>query len=1110
MKKKFTQLWKLMKICLCQMIIGMTLCGMVIAHENRAQLLDRKVTLSVADIPLEQAIRELGQAGQVDFFYSIDHLEIGTLVSVEARDEKLGDVLRNLLLPHGISFKVNETKAVIFLKRADMPGGETAPASNGKEVFRTVSGTVTDADTRLPMAGVNVLVKGTVNGTTTGGDGTYSLTADDSDILVFSFIGYAAAEVAVGSRTVIDVALVQDVKSLGEVVVNAGYYETTRELQTGNIVKVESKDIERQPVQNPLAALQGRVAGMEIVQATGVPGGNFRVRIRGTNSIANGNDPLFIVDGVPYTSTPLTFSETSSGILGNSLNPMGGSSPLSNINPSDIESIEVLKDADATAIYGSRGANGVVLITTKKGKAGATRVSFNGYTGFGKVTRRMEMLDTRQYVAMRKEAFLNDGVTPTLSNARDLLEWDTTRYTDWQDELIGGVARTTNAQLSLSGGNEITRFSVGAGYYRETTVFPGDNADQRISARLNVTNNGFDGRLRTMASVNVSAGMTDLLNQDLTRKAISLPPNAPALYDDSGNLNWEGWASSGNLENPLSYLNRRYEAHSGNLIGSVETGYLVLPALEIKTRLGFTTTSLDAVNLKPISALAPSAAANAENTTSFSNSTFRNWVVEPQVQWKPRTGDHRFELLAGTQFLDQVTDGLAQTATGFSSEVLMKNLTAAPNRTLGTNYYANYRYHAVFGRINYNFDNRYIVNLTGRRDGSSRFGPGRQFANFGAVGFAWILSNEKIFDQVGFLSFAKLRGSAGVTGNDQLTDYQYLDAYTSSSGTYLGSVGLRPARLANPDFAWETNRKLEAALDLGFLDGKISFSLSAYLNRSSNQLVGYPLPPSTGFTAVQANLPAIVQNSGVEIELNTTTLERNNFSWSTFLNISVPRNKLVAYPDLENSAYAQTYIVGEPLTARRFYQYTGVDPQTGLYTIADADNNGTYNYDDRTAIRSRGHQYYGGLQNSLQYKSFRLDVLLQFVRQQGFNYLYYKPYPGFVENQPTFVLERWQEETQFTNIQRFGQSSPVSQAYARVNVSDRTIDDASFVRLKTLSVSYDLTDAQLAKIRLEGLRFYIQCQNLLTITKYKGLDPESQGTYLPPLKVIATGLMITL
>lgn len=1103
-----------MKICATQAMMAIIVCGASIAHDNYAQLLDTKVTLSLREVPLEVALKKLESATGVKMFYSIDQLHLYEKVSIEAEGQTLRAVLDALLTTYNIRYKVNERKGAVILKRQTEagPGDQGSlnelPQSRDTHVPFVITGRVSDAATQQPMAGVNIVVKGTTVGTTTDADGKYSIEADDGDILVFSFIGYTALELVVNSRSVIDVSLEEDVKSLGEVVINAGYWQVTDTERTGNITKIEAKEIRKQPVQNPLAALQGRVAGLEVIQSTGVPGGNFTVRIRGTNSIANGNDPLFIVDGVPYTSRTMSFNETSRGILGNFL----GASPLNNINPSDIESIEVLKDADATAIYGSRGSGGVILVTTKKGQVGKTKVDVNFYSGAGRVSTKFDQLDTRQYIDMRKEAFANDGTVPTISNARDLLEWDTTRYTDWQKELLGGTALTSDGQISISGGEKYTQFSVGVGYHRETTVFPGANSDQRVSSHTSITTSTPNGKFRSFVTLNYSVNSSDLLSQDLTSAALLLPPNAPALYDETGNLNWDGWSTSGSLENPVAYTKRMYEANTNALVGSLEVGYSIIPNLEIKSRFGYTNNGMKAVRMIPLSSLAPSVSSMSLNETHFSNSAFQNWMVEPQLNWTPKLGRGEFAVLIGSQFLDQTTEGLAQKATGFTSEALMQNITAGPNRTFGSNYYSQYRYHAIFGRVNFNYDSRYIINITGRRDGSSRFGPGRQFANFGALGVGWIFSNENfIKNAVPFLSYGKLRGSYGITGNDQLTDYQYLDSYTSSPYPYQGTLGLTPERLSNPDFAWETNKKLEVAVEVGFAEDRVVTSASLYRNRSSNQLVGYPLPPTAGFNSIQANFPALVQNTGVEIEINTVNLRFNGFRWATGLNVSVPRNKLVKFPNLASTpAYVNRYVVGEPLSIAKLYSHTGVDPLTGIYQFQDVNEDGNFDNADRQSIRFIGAELFGGLNNSFSYKGFQLDVLFQFTKQSSRNILNVKSAPGQTySNQPESVEQRWQNPGDIADTQRFGRTSVTTFPYALFTNSDKVVSDASFIRLKNLSISYTLPVQWISKAGASNARIFMHGQNLVTISKYEGLDPETGNSFLPPLRVLTGGFSLT-
>lgn len=1102
-----------MKICTLQVMIATVLCGVAAAHTTYAQLLEKKVTLSLNAVPLETALKQIEEATHVKFFFSVDQLELEEEISIEVVDKSLGDVLDEMLEPHQITYKVHEKELTITLKKRRGVASEEARLSNEKktsvQTVGTITGKVKDAVTQQGMAGVNVVIKGTTVGTTTDADGRFSLQADDKDILVFSFIGYTTFEAQVNGRIVFDVVLQEDITSLKEVVVNAGYYTTTRETQTGNIAKVESKDIQKQPVSNPLAALQGRVPGLEIIQQNGVPGGNFKVRIRGTNSIANGNDPLYIIDGVPYTSTSMSFVETSGNILG-SPSPIAsqGSSPLNSLNPSDIESIEVLKDADATAIYGSRGANGVLLITTKKGKIGKTKVDFNFYTGAAKVPNKMNLLSTEQYIEMREEAFVNDNIIPTAADAPDLLVWDTTRYTNWQKELIGGSAQITDAQLSISGGEKNTQFLIGGGFHKETTVFPGNNADQRISIHANITNASHDQKLKTSFSINYSVNYSDLLSEDLTNRALTLPPNAPALYDEKGELSWTNWNA---IENPLAFLKRKYESTTNNLFGNAIVSYAILPTLEIKTNLGYTNINGKAITVIPISSQNP--AGSFINRSVFSGNDFQNWIVEPQLNWKPKVGEGLLDILLGTTFLDQKSEGLAQYANDFSSEALMKNIGAASTIFSSTNYYSQYRYHAIFGRINYALKERYIINLTGRRDGSSRFGPGKQFAVFGAIGSAWVFSREDfVKNGIPFLSFGKIRASYGTTGNDQIGDYQFLDTYTSS-GPYQGKIGLTPVRLNNPDFAWETNKKLEGGIDLGFVKDRISIGVSYYRNRSSNQLIGFPLAPTAGFSSIQGNFPATTQNTGIELELNTLNIQTTDFSWSTFFNVTVPRNKLVEFPDLESfPVYANAYVVGKSLEIIKLYRYSGIDPTSGVYQFEDVNGDESYTEEDRQTIRFVGRNFYGGIQNNFHYKGFQLDVLVQYVKQEGYNstHLFYYP-PGTEYNQPDIVMNRWQQPDDDSEIQFFTANSAAASAYSNLfYYSDQGIADASFIRLKNLSISYSLPANWIQKFYVTNASVFVQGQNLFTITKYDGLDPETPGSNnLPPLRTITGGIHLT-
>ncbi|ANI90804.1 hypothetical protein A9P82_14530 [Arachidicoccus ginsenosidimutans] len=958
-----------------------------------------------------------------------------------------------------------------------------------------------------PLQGAGVVVKGTKNGGLTDERGTITLTdIHNGDVLHISYVGYESKEITVGKYADTTVILKESSNPLDEIQFIA-YGKTSKRLSTSSIVTVKAADIAKNPVMNVLGALEGRVTGLEITQQSGVPGAGYEVRIRGQNSISNGNNPLYIIDGVPYMSTSL-----SSGIGANILKDP--TSPLNYISPSEIESIDVLKDADATAIYGSRGANGVVLITTKKGKSGRTSLEANVYSGNGKLTRKMKMMDTRQYLDMRYEAFRNDGTSPTAADP-DLTVWDTTRNTDWQKELLGGTSHLSNAQLSLSGGNSLTTFRASGGYQRETAIFKGDFADQKASFNLGINHHSMDQKFEFAVTVNYVNDNNNLPNLDITSRVIQLPPDAPALFTPDGQLNW----ANSTFSNPASYLLTKYNAVTDNLISNANMAYQIIPGLRVKLNAGYTVTQLKEMSLWPAKSYDP--AQHRQSSASYSTNSVKSWILEPQLTYDKAMGDGKLAVVLGATMQQQRTEMLSLFGTNYASDDLLENPASA--QTLTSTYNLNlYRYSAGFLRINYNLLNKYLIDLTGRRDGSSRFGPGRQVANFGAVGAAWIFSSEKaVKESLPFLSFGKLRASYGITGNDQLPDYQFLSLYglpgysSYYANSYGGSV-LVPSNLYNPDFRWETNKKLEIAFESGFLHDRILFSGNYFRNRSSNQLVGYPLAPTTGFTSVQANLPAIVQNTGFEFELHTKNISGHSFSWHTDANLTIPRNKLVAYPNLAGSSYATTYVIGQPLNIVRSYIYEGVDPETGRYTFKDTNGDGTINYLDRTGSIDVSQRYYGGISNTFEYKGFSLDVLFQFVKQLGKNYLTVAGYPPGFEgaNQPAMLYSdsRWQKEGDIANIAKFTQSFSGYQDYSQLMYTTNGYTDASYIRLKNLSLSYSLSDKVVKRLKIQQARFYLQAQNLLTITKFQGWDPENNMSLsaLPPLRMITLGLSLTL
>lgn len=1074
-----------------------------------AKTFSQRVHLTAKNIGLDRVLTIFQQQSGYSILWNQSEVERVSLPDVDIRDVPLTEALDQCFkdLPFSYSIKDN---LVLIHKRVLPAVVLPLPPPEG------IHGKVLDSTGR-PLAGASVRVKGTRVGTQTDAMGAFSLPASYAkETLLISYVNYETLEVGLKGRLSLVVQLKPTTSELDETVIK-GYYSTTQRLNTGNVSKVTAQDIADQPVTNVLAALDGRVPGMEVTQTTGIPGGAFNVEVRGRTAIdrtITDDQPLFVVDGIPLAANNSSLS-TQPSALGDptNLNFPGGLSPFNSLNPSDVESIEVLKDADATSIYGSRGANGVILITTKKGRAGKTKIDANVYSGFSKITRTIDMMNTPQYLAMRRQAFANDSVAMTPSNAYDVLVWDTTRYHNFPKMLGENPSHTLDANLSVSGGSANTQFLVGAAYHHESTVLPGNLYDQRISAHFNLNHTSDDKRLRITLSANYANDVNDLLNADLASYWF-LPPNL-ILYDSTGkNLAWNegGYQEQGPTSNPLAYTKRSYIATTNNLTTDILVSYNILRNLSVKVNAGYNNIQTSEVSLSPASAFAPGL--GIQNSSVFSVSQFNSYIVEPQAEYNVNLGPGKLQLLAGGTIQSTKSDVLSITGEGYSSEDLMQSLTGA-TALLASRSASPYLYQAAFGRIGYNVRNKYLVNFTGRRDGSSRFGSDKQWADFGSAGAAWIFSEEPWIKKLSWLSFGKLRGSYGITGNDKISNYQFLDTWATTTTNYNGTSGLYPNKLFNPDYHWEKTDKLEEGLEMGFLHDRFLLTLVHFDNYSSNQLVQYKLPYITGFASVVANLPAKVRNSGWEVVLTTTNLKSRDFSWTTNFNITIPKNVLTAFPGLSNSSYKYSYVLGQSLNLIYKYKYTGVDPQTGLYTFRDVNKDGNLDQNDYQVSGNLDPKYYGGLGNSIRYKGFQLDFLFSFRKQMGMNYLgSIWMLPGDIAfNLPTAYTNTWTHPGQQATLQRLTQT--FGDAYTSFNnfttLSNGVYGNASFVRLKNVSLGYTFPASWSRQAHMSLCRIYLQAENLFTFTSYQVGDPETQNlATTPPLRTIVGGIQITL
>lgn len=1070
----------------------------------------QRITLNTKNTTLKSVIDQIHQQSGYDFIYNNFDLQGATPVSIHLNKVELEKSIEICLAGQDLDFEIKD-KTIILKKREknllDKLSEVIAPAG-------LIKGSVIDAN-GVGLPGAVIRDKNRKTTTFTNTKGEFAINVEDGTVLVVSFLGFKTQEVAVrkGANNLI-ITMEEEVSKLDEVSVE-GYRKGSQRLATSNISRITAEELDKQPVQNPLQALEGHIPGMVVSQSTGVPGARLNIEIRGRSNFDNflsTDQPLFIIDGVP-TAAGNDKVNVQSGPFGPATT--NGLTAFAGLNTADIESIDVLKDADATAIYGSRGANGVILITTKKGKAGKMVLSANVYSGISTATYLTPLLNTQQYVAMRNEAFANDKLTKSNSNAYDLLLWDQNRYTDFEKLLIGNKARSTDAQVNISGGSLSTTYRIATGYHKETTVWPGDKSSDRLSTSFNLNTRSQDEKFTAALTGNYSVSNSDLVAGDLASAAI-LPPNY-RLYDANGNLAWNEGGLYDGKDNPLALLKQQYASAMYNLNANLVLNYRLLQNLTLRSSFGYNSTQNNEQRVIPIASQNPMKPGGATGTSGFGNSFFRNVIAEPQIEYNGHVNKGKLNVLLGTTYNQLNTSTQSISALGYNSDDLIGSLRAATSIS-ATNSSSQYNYQAVFGRVNYNWEDKYIINFTGRRDGSSRFGPDFRFSNFGAAGAAWVFSNEEFLKNNKIVSYGKLRASYGTTGNDQIGNYTYLDSWSAASN-YTDSTTLLPTKLYNPYLHWERNSKLEFGLEMGFFKDRVLFTASAYQSITSDPLVTYPLPKITGFASIIQNLEGVrVQNRGLEFTLTTKNFNGGSFKWSTDFNLTVPQNILKQYPDIQNTAYSTRYILGKSLTEIFSAQYNGVDPATGLYTVKDVNGDKIASSADYADYGNYDPKFYGGITNSFNYKRFNMSFFVQFTKQLGRNWrqsgAVLSP-AGTANNAPTLVLGRWQNPGDITDVQKFttsaGSLTGLSGYYAGYFSNLFYVTDASYARLKNVYLSYDVPSKWLNKVHIRSFRVYMQGQNLFVITPYKGADPETQSfTLMPPLRTITAGLQLSL
>lgn len=1037
-----------------------------------------RLTLDMENVRLAQVLTSIEKQTQFYFTYSVKEINVQRKVSVHAQEEQIETILRRLFNPKEVRYVINDRHIALYKATSAEPASRPQP--NQKTL--TVSGVVKDTHGD-PVVGASIVAKGTTNGTVTDMDGHYSLAnVAEGQTLSYSFIGMKTQEVKAG-KTTINVVLQEDAIGLNEVVA-IGYGYVKKKDLTGAVSTVSADDmVMGGTVSNAAQALQGKTAGVQVSQSSKAPGGTISVRVRGSNSISSTNEPLYVVDGFPSTE----------GL---------------NINPNDIESMQILKDASATAIYGARGANGVVLITTKRGKAGENKISYNGYVGAQKIQNPFDFINAKEYMNLQNALYQEiEGQEGNPNGAYTPSQLQSDVDTDWLEECTRvGLVQDHNVQFR--GGSEKTKVLTSLGYYMQEGILK--NTDfNRISGRVNVdqTINDFIKAGATMYAHREKSKYQEysgnIVNSNVLLSVMSYDPTV-LPYNSDGSY---GRVPGGRGDNPLAnLLERKNDMTNDKFNGTA--------FVEVNPFAGFTAKATAGVELLhnfkgtylPASTTYQGSIDNGVATTYDYSATRQ--LFEGILNYMHTFGGvHDMNVMLGYTYEKFTAEYRSISAKDFSTDLFeWNNLGAAAQKTsIGSNKTENMLV-SFFGRANYTFRDKYLATLTVRRDGSSRFGANEHWGTFPSGSLAWRASEEDFVKNWGVFSNLKLRAGFGVTGNERIGDYASyalmstnhitLDGSSNVAGTHLNQSSAE-----NRDLKWETTSQYNIGADLGFLDGRLAVTIDGYWKKTKDLLLKVKLPMYTGFTSGQQNIGSI-QNRGFEIDLTSHNLT-GALVWDTKFNFALNRNKVLDLGEngdiyitsskpMGTVSEEQFAVVreGQPLGSLFGYLYAGVIQEGETYApqpnakpgdpkFVDLDHNGVIDSEDRTIIGHASPDFILGLTNNFAWKGFDLSI---FFQGSVGNDLLNMTRMNLEWKRTTDALNRWTPTHTQTDIPRNGFYYSQYGGY----INDHFIEDASFLRLKNLTVGYTIPFRSV----VSSCRVYFSAENLFTITGYSGWDPE--------------------
>ena len=1030
--------------------------GILQAHAIDTYSQKTKLSLDFYNTKLSTVLDKIEEESDFYFLYNEKLLDTEREVTINEKNQLIDEILKELFSNTEVEYTIIDRKIILAPKYLT-----EAP----EQQQNIISGSVNDATTGEPMPGVNIIVKGTSIGVLTDVKGQYSITVPNRNAtLSFSFIGYVLQEIPVLDQTVINIKMTQSLSTLDEVVV-IGYGTIKRNDLTGSISSVKSSDISAFPKNNLSQALQGLASGVNVQQNSGQPGAGIQIRIRGTNSIQGSNEPLWIIDGFP------------------------GEQAL--LNSADIESIEILKDASATAIYGSRGANGVIIVTTKRGKEGVTRVDYSGSYSIQTIAKKLDLMNASEYAQLYN--IYTKGKTGTEYFTQDQIN-NFGKGTDWQD-IIFRRAPINDHSLNISGGNAKTKFSVGASVLDQAGIIQSSDY-RRLVLRANIDH---DISNKFSVSFNAILNRIDQKTIDetsVTRNALEAPPTV-GPYLDNGNyrlLNTVYPFSPDDLGNPVAYFN---EVSNKNYSNNVMTNlaFIIKPIKDLSIRISGNVSNIDYRSDSYTSTKMPQTSSSASIGTSNSlHINFDNIITYN----KTFNTDHNFIFTGAATYESYVYKNVGASGTGFLSDVT-ETYNIGSATTIGVPYssYSAWTLLSYLGRINYSYKSKYLVTATMRSDGSSRYSKNNKWGFFPSGAIAWKFSEEEFMRSLTFISDGKVRVGYGETGSTAINPYYTLDMLSSGKVCLADKLYtfFAPGTRLPADLKWETTSQFDVGLDLGILKNRLRLTVDYYIKNTRDLLNTVQLPRSLGYVTTIENIGKI-QNKGIEFQFDATIFDRD-FKWDVSGNISFNKNKIISLyggQDIKGSIYSVTVDnsfvnllhEGKPLGAFVGYSYKGLD-ETGHYTYNDINNDGKITDEDRTWIGDPNPDFIYGLNSKMSWKNFNLSFFIQgsqgndilgltYIHQ---NYLYYQGYNTLKE----VLYDHWTPENPNAKF-------PTIDYSMSTKYSDQFVFDGSYLRLKNIELGYYIPFKNPGVSWIKAAYIYASGQNLITITSYPWWDPE--------------------